>query len=358
VTDGSGATHRAPAPGFAPFVAPVFSPPAGLRGGNAQTLYPFFMRRAPRLRPHVEDWQMPDGEALSVYLLEPAGSRPDRPGLLVVHGLEGSSDSHYVRGLLGRVQQAGWYAAAFDMRSCGPRGRPRQPSRTAYHAGKSEDLAFVVERLSARWGGRPLAVVGFSLGGNMMLKWLGEAGAAAPVAAAVAVSVPFDLAACAAAIDGPGFWNGLYRAQFMRSLRRKALALCRTDPGRLDPRLVAACRTFGAFDDHVTAPLHGFAGAQDYWTRCSARFFLGRIRRPTLLIAAQDDPLVPVASLPRADIAANPALTLWLPAHGGHVGFVGGSLRRPRYAAEEAVMAYVGAQTGAHMAETPNGALE
>jgi uncharacterized protein len=324
-------------PRFAP---PALVPPVLLRNGHLQTLFPHFVRRPRRLEPVIEDWALPDGEAVSVYLMEATDAPRERPGLLVVHGLEGSADSQYVRGLTGRAWQAGWNTAAFDLRSCGPGGRARLPSRTAYHAGKSEDLAAVVHRLRQRWPG-PLAAVGFSLGGNLLLKWLGETGNAAPVAAAVAVSVPFDLGACAAAIDTGGFWSGLYRGSFLRSLRRKALALARAEP-RLDARRVAACRTFAAFDEEVTARLNGFTGAQDYWARCSAGVFLAGVRRPTLLIAAEDDPIVPAACIPRAAIAANPALTLWMPPHGGHVGFVGGSLRRPVYAAEEAIVAYLG----------------
>jgi predicted alpha/beta-fold hydrolase len=342
-----GPPHVRPAkpPRFAP---PAYAPPRLLRNGHLQTLFPYFLRRPRRPAPVVEEWGLPDGEAVAVYLVEATGAVRARPGLLVVHGLEGSAESQYVRGLMGRAWQAGWNTAAFDLRSCGPGGRARVPTRTAYHAGKSEDVAAVVQRLGRRWAG-PLAVVGFSLGGNLLLKWLGETGAEAPVAAAVAVSAPFDLAACAAAIDGGGFWSGLYRGSFIRSLRRKALAMARAEP-RLDAVRIAACRTFAAFDEEVTARLNGFAGAHDYWARCSAGAFLAGIRRPTLLIAAEDDPIVPAACIPRAAIAANPALTLWAPAHGGHVGFVGGSLRRPVYAAEEAIVAYLGPLYAAHLA--------
>lgn len=261
---------------------------------------------------------------------------------------EGSVRSRYVGSLLRHLTAHGARGVAFDMRTCGlAPGDP--PPRTAYHAGKTDDLDFVVRELRRRWGqATPLAVVGFSLGGNMLLKWLGEQGAAAPVNAAVAVSAPFDLAACAAAIDGPGFWNALYRWSFMKSLRRKALGMAMASAdhdgssgGRLVVEEIRACRTFAAFDGQVTARLFGFVDAHDYWARCSARGFLAAIRRPTLLVSAADDPFVPVDAIPRALVASNPALTLWLSERGGHVGFVGGSLRRPRYAAEEACLAFL-----------------
>lgn len=321
------------------FELPCFEPAPLLANPHLQSLWPFFFRRVPSIPIVTERWSLPDHESLAVHL----GERPGpRPGVVVVHGLESSSEAQYVRGLLGRIHRAGWNGAAFDLRSCGTRALP---TRVAYHAGKTDDLIFVLERLCARWPGAPLAVVGFSLGGNLVLKCLGELGASAPVQAAVAVSVPFDLARCATAVDGPGFWNTLYRTSILLSLKRKALALAlRESRGarrRLDPRAVLGVRTFADFDTHVTARLFGFTGAADYRARASAAPFLTAIRRPTLLIAAQDDPLVPADAIPQAQIASNPALTLWLTERGGHLGFVGGTLRRPVYVAEEATMAFL-----------------
>ena len=316
----------------------AFAPPWWMANGHVQTVWPYFFRRVPRLDTTREVWPLPDGERLAVHLLEPAKGRP---GVLLVHGLEGSAESPYVRGLLARVRAAGWNGAAFDLRSCGRLGDGELRSRTAYHAGQTDDLAGVVERLRDRWGGAPLAVVGFSLGGNMLLKWLGETSERSPLAAAVAVSVPFDLAASAARVDGPGFWSAAYRSWFLRSLRRKALTLARDLPDKLDRRQIRRCRTFADFDGAVTARLFGFASAQDYWARASAGSFLGSIRRPTLLVFAEDDPIVPAGCIPREAIAGNPALTLWLTRVGGHVGFVSGTPWRPVYAAEDAAIAFL-----------------
>jgi predicted alpha/beta-fold hydrolase len=328
---------HAQVPGTAGF-AHEFAPARWMSNGHVQTVWPYLFRRLPRLRLVTEIWALPDGENLAVHLHDQG---KELPGVLVVHGLEGSAEAPYVRGLLARIQAAGWNGAAFDLRSC---GRPRSGmlrSRTAYHAGQTDDLALVVERLRARWAGGPLAVVGFSLGGNMLLKWLGETGDRSPIEAAVAVSVPFDLASSAARVDGPGFWSAAYRTWFLRSLRRKALALARDLPDKLDARRIRRCRTFADFDGAVTARLFGFASAEDYWARSSAGSFLGSIRRPTLLVFAEDDPIVPAHSIPREAIAGNPALTLWLTRVGGHVGFVSGSPWRPTYAAEDAAVAFL-----------------
>lgn len=149
------------------------------------------------------------------------------------------------------------------------------------------------------------------------------------------VSVPYDLGACASSIDAPGFWSYVYRERFLRSLRRKALAARHNYPEQLDELAIRACRTFADYDGAVIARLYGFASAQDYWTRCSARAFLATIRRPTLLISGADDPFIPPSAIPRDVIAQNPALTLYLADRGGHVGFIAGSPLRPRYFADD-----------------------
>ena len=225
--------------------------------------------------------------------------------MLVVHGLEGSSESPYVQGLLARVHAAGWNGAAFDLRSCGRLVRRGLRSSTAYHAGQTADLAYMIDRLQTRWEG-PLAAVGFSLGGNMLLKWLGETGDGSPLRAAVAISVPFDLSASAARVDGRGFLSASYRSFFLRSLRRKGLALARELPDKLDPAAIRSCRTFRGFDEQVTARLFGFESADDYWMRSSSGRFLPSIRRPTLLLAAEDNPIVPAACIPRDDHRPQP----------------------------------------------------
>ena len=307
--------------------AEPFVPARWLGHRHAQTIWPALFRRSGPRALVAECWPTTDGQGLDVELLP---HRPGRPGVLVLHGLEGSSRARYVRGLLAAIERRGWNAAAVSFRSCGP---TPVAGRRLYHSGDTGDLPLLVERLRARWPGTPLGAVGFSMGGNILLKWLGEQGEGAPLEAAVAVSVPYDLAGCAAALDGPGFFPALYRLRFLRTLRRKALAIAGRFPGTLDAAAVRACRTFARYDDLVTAPLYGFASAADYWARCSSAGFLARIRRPALLLSAEDDPIVPGSTIPRAAIAANPLLDGRLLARGGHVGFVTGAWW-PRYAVD------------------------
>jgi len=323
-----------------------FTPAWPLGHRHAQTIWPALFRRGAPPRLAAECWPASDGEGLDLELLP---DRPGRPGLLVLHGLEGSSRARYVRGLLAAVDGLGWNAAALSFRSCGP---TPVAGRRLYHSGDTADLPLVLERLRARWPGVPLGAVGFSMGGNILLKWLGEEGERAPLDAAVAVSVPFDLGACAAALDTPGFFPALYRRRFLRTLRRKALALEARFPGSLDVAAVRACHTFSRYDELVTAPLFGFASAADYWARCSSAAFLGRIRRPVRLISAEDDPMVPSASIPRAEIAANPFLDGRLLARGGHVGFVAGGWRRT-YAVDTLALEFLAARLSGPRAGAP-----
>lgn len=322
-------------------LSPTPFQPARLLGhAHAQTIWPaLFRARARRLPLTAELWRLTGAgnEPLELDLdLLPA--RPGRPGVLVLHGLESSSRAPYVRGVLAAAHARGWNGAALSFPSCGP--TPDTRARL-YHSGDTVALPPLVEQLMARWRAPALGAVGFSLGGNVLLKWLGEEGDASPLAAAVAISVPFDLAACAAAIDRPGLFSAIYRRRFLRSLRRKALALARLRPELVDARAVRACRTFAAFDEHVTSRRFGFAGAADYWARASSGPFLARIRRRTLLLISEDDPLVPAQTLPREAIAANPALDGRLLPRGGHVGFVTGTPWRPVYAVDETATTFL-----------------
>lgn len=311
--------------------AVAFAPARGLGNPHLQTVWASVFRPRAQVPLAHEVWDTHDADVLDVELLP---HREDRPGLLVLHGLEGSSRAKYVRGLLAGAHARGWNGAALNFRSCGP--TPHRHPRT-YHSGFTDDLELAARRLAERWG--RLAVAGFSLGGNVTLKWLGERGADAPAIAAVAVSVPFDLGRAAKAIDAPGFWGWVYRERFLRSLRRKALAAHKRH-GVLDAGAVRATRSFAAFDGVVTAKLHGFRDADDYWTRSSSAQFIGAIRVPTLIVSAADDPIVPGDTIPHG-AAANPAIDLRVTPRGGHVGFVGGSLTSPRYLAEEWALAFL-----------------
>ena len=259
---------------------------------------------------------------------------PGAPRLVLLHGLEGTARSHYVRATLAEMRRRGWGADVLIFRSCGE--EPNR-SRRFYHSGETTDLAFVVETVGREHPQSPLCLAGFSLGGNVLLKFLGEQGdrLAPQVRAAVAVSVPYDLERSARHI-GQGFAR-LYEQVFLRTLRRKALAKLSRFPDLFVRERLRVARSLWEFDDVVTAPVHGFEGATDYYTRSSSIGFLAGIRLPTLLLSATDDPFLPPEVLDRVRLVAssNPALEIEFVDRGGHVGFISGSRPwRPFYYAE------------------------
>jgi predicted alpha/beta-fold hydrolase len=209
---------------------------------------------------------------------------------------------------------------------------------TSYSSGDTADSLWAIQRLEERLASSAVFGVGFSLGANVLLKLLADSGTDAPLRGAVAISTPFDLAACARVLDRDG-WS-LYRTLFLSSLKRKALEKARRYPDRLDVAAIRAARGIWAFDDAVTAPLYGFDDAAAYYAGCSSGPRLREIRVPTLLINAEDDPLVPPEVLPGAPFE-NPAVTVLRVPHGGHVGFMAGSLLRPRFWAEEQALRFL-----------------
>jgi predicted alpha/beta-fold hydrolase len=334
---GSGATRGSAFAGDAPASTPClasgsvpvgdYRAPSWLPGRHAQTLWAALLAPRPMLGWRRERWDAPDGDFIDLdWAVPPPGAvrRPDRPLLALFHGLEGNSDSPYARVLMACALGRGLDGVVIHFRGCS--GTPNRLPR-AYHSGDSDEADWVLRRLAARPGEDgsppgPLLAAGVSLGGNVLLKWLGERGAAAGiVAAAVAVSPPQDLHAGAIALSR-GF-SRLYTEHFLRTLRSKSLAMLERYPGLFDGRRVAASRDFFDFDEHVTAPLHGFAGAIDYWTRSSCRQYLGGIAVPTLVINALNDPFLPPSALASpAEVSA--AVRLEYPAQGGHVGFLTG----------------------------------
>ncbi len=325
-----------------------YSPAPWLRGAHAMTIFASLARVYPRPRARRERWELPDGDFVDVdRYAAPGGDGtvPERPVVVVCHGLEGSSRAPYVRGLVAVALARGLDALALNFRGCS--GEPNRLPRF-YHSGDTGDLHEVVTRLAAERPGRSIVLAGFSLGGNVVAKYVGERGdALAPeVRAAVGVSVPFDLLRSARALDGPGFWSSVYRERFLRRLRQKALTKAERFPGALDVARVRAARTFAEFDAAVTAPLHGFASAEEYWTRSSAGRYLSGVRRPLLAIAAMDDPIVPADTLPVAAARSNPLVALEATPAGGHVAFVAGWPIWPDFWAERRAIAFL-AETAA-----------
>ena len=320
---------------------PRFVPAWWVPGAHAQTLWGKLFRRAGRLQLGHERWDTPDGDFVDVHRL---GAAPGAPRLLLLHGLEGGARSHYARGLFAEAAGRGWGADLLVFRSCGA-----EPNRTRrfYHSGDTADALLVLERVAAEHPASALLLAGVSLGGNVLLKLLGERGDALPAAvrAAAAVSVPYDLGRGSRHL-GRGFGR-VYERHFLRSLRRKAEAKLAHYPDLCSPERLAAARTLLDFDDAVTAPVHGFASADDYYDRSSALRFLAGVRRPTLLLSALDDPFLPAAVLDevRAIARDNPALHVEFVPRGGHVGFVGGRVPwRPFYYAEWRVADFLAAE--------------
>ena len=312
----------------------IYSPAWWIPGGHLQTLWGKFFRRQPAAPTRIERWDTPDGDFLDVHRID---STPGTPRVLVLHGLEGTIRSHYAQALLNEAIRRGWGADLLLFRSCGPE---LNRAKRFYHSGETEDVSFVLERITKEYSSSPLAIVGVSLGGNVLLKFLGERGNSLPaqLKAAAAVSVPYDLFQSSVRINR-GF-SRVYQHYFLGSLRRKALekAIRYPDLGPIDR--IRAVKTLAAFDDLVTGPLHGFRDAEDYYRRSSSLRYLERIRLKTLLLSAADDPMLPsqVLNQVRRIADRNPALQIDFPAKGGHAGFVAGSRPwRPFYYAEHRV---------------------
>jgi predicted alpha/beta-fold hydrolase len=309
----------------------IYSPAWWIRGGHLQTLWGKLFRRQPPAPTEAERWDTPDGDFLEVHRLSAAVGRPR---VMLLHGLEGTIRSHYAQGLLNEAARRGWGADLLIFRSCG--SEPNLTKRF-YHSGETTDATFALERISSEFPTSPLAVAGVSLGGNVLLKMLGERGKDLPnqLQAAAAISVPFDLERSSKRINR-GF-SRFYQRFFLDSLREKAREKATRFPDLAPLEKISALRTLEDFDNLITGPLHGFRDAQDYYRRSSSLGYLAWIRCKTLLLSAVDDPMLPPEVLDevRAIARLNPALHLEFVNHGGHAGFITGFWPwRPFYYAE------------------------
>ena len=294
----------------------TYTAPWWLPGGHLQTIFAA-LAPAPRVSYRRERWDTPDGDFID---LDWAGGNenPDAPLIALFHGLEGSSASPYARAIAAQALAMGWRCVVPHFRGCS--GELNRLPR-AYHSGDSAELDWILRRLEARHA------VGISLGGNALLKLLGEQGAAISLQKAVAVSAPLDLAAAGRSLDA-GLSREIYTRIFLRSLKKKTFEKLKQRKISVDSMRLKNARTFWEFDDTVTAPLHGFSGADDYWRRSSSASWLGRIRVPTLVLNARNDPFMPESALDAVsdllrDIPSG--VTLEFPRSGGHAGFPGGS---------------------------------
>ena len=315
----------------------MYQPARFLFGPNLMTIFGPLLRKGPQLPLRRERWELHDGDFVDVDRLEgPAQA----PLFVALHGLEGSSSAHYIRGLLHQARLRGWRGLALNFRGCS--GDMNRLLRS-YHSGETGDLDELIARV--RREADRIVIAGCSLGGNVLVKWLGEQGAAIPreIRAAAAISVPFDLAACSRTLDSGGFWRWAYRTRFLRTLKRKSLLKGELHPGALDTERVSAARTLFDFDDAVTAAIHGFKSAPDYYAQCSSGPFVARVRVPLLLLSAEDDPFIPASSIPRA-VPENVTLEVW--PRGGHLGFVEGPAWQPRFYAERRAVEFLAQQLG------------
>ncbi len=296
--------------------------PLWLPGGQAQTIWPaLFARRNDKipLTLHRERWPTPDGDFVDVDRLD--AEHPEAPLLVLFHGLEGSSESHYAQAFASVARSRGWAFAIPHFRGCS--GELNLAPR-AYHSGDYEELGWMLARLRSEHPHRLMIAAGVSLGGNALLRWAQELGesASATVRAVCSICAPLDLAAAGHAI-GRGFNRLVYTRMFMRTMVPKALRKLEQHPGLFDGERLREARDLYEFDNLFTAPLHGYRDTEDYWARASAKPHLHRIRIPALVLNARNDPFVPASSLPGLQ-AAGTWVTLWQPAHGGHVGFPAG----------------------------------
>jgi predicted alpha/beta-fold hydrolase len=315
-----------------------FTPAWWLRGPHAQTMWGRLTRPRRLVRLTRETLTTPDDDDLVLDHLD-APVRDARLRFILLHGLEGSSRSVYMQGLMSAIARRGFAATAINFRSCAldARRRPIANRRPRfYHSGETTDFDFVMRTLRERDPQAKLVACGASLGGNALLKWLGEHPGQTDVAAAAALSVPFDLNASGAHLER-GILGPFYVGRFLVTLKKKAIEVAARFPSlALDLDAVRRSNSFRTFDDAATAPLHGFRDADDYYARSSSIRFIGRITTPTLCISAIDDPFIPAEAIERARAASSPAVDFRVTPGGGHTGFIAGSQPwRPSYWAEE-----------------------
>lgn len=295
-----------------------YSPPRWLPGGNLQTIYPALFISKPEVNFRRERWETSDQDFIDVDFVD---GQPGQPMVVLFHGLEGSSDSHYSRSIMAAVAARGWSGVIPHFRGCS--GELNLAPRF-YHSGDSGELDWILRRLQTHFqviGATKFYATGVSLGGNALLRWLGESQHQAEfVDAACSISAPLDLAGGGVTLS-KGF-NRLYTQSFLRTLKPKCLLKLQQFPGLFDRDALLSARDLYTFDNIVTAPLHGYANTEDYWNRASAKHILHDITVPTLVLNARNDPFLPERYLPQS--AAN-AVQLEYPQHGGHVGFAVGA---------------------------------
>ena len=314
--------------------------PWWLPGGNLQTIYAAKVAKrhvGPKAQWHRARWQTPDADFIDVDWRVENTARPEAPLLVLFHGLEGSSQSHYAAAFAAETRRRGWRMAVPHFRGCS--GVINLAPR-AYHSGDYQDIGWMLENFRQQHQG-PIFAVGISLGGNALMCWAGEAGAAASqsVTGVVSVRSPLDLTASGHAIDR-GFNKWVYARMFLQTMKPRALAKLQQYPGLFDADKLVQASTLYEFDNVFTAPVHGYKDADDYWLRASAKPRLNGIQIPALALNARNDPFIPADSLPQQQ-EVSASVTLWQPEAGGHVGFASGAFPGDLLEMPQAVMEWM-----------------
>lgn len=310
----------------------AFKPAWWLPNAHAQTLWPYLFRKKLQLKLIRERLELPDGDFVDLCWTD----RHAKTIVIIFHGLEGSIDSHYARGIIPAVYNQGWTAVFMHFRGCS--GEHNRLPRS-YHSGDTGDINFLINTLSRRYPKANLFALGYSLGGNALLKYLGEDEAAKPLKGAVAVSVPFDLANGSLRLERG--LSRLYQRHLIKRLRSKLISKFKGMDAPVALENITCLNTFMRFDNFITAPLHGFRDAADYYTRSSSRQFLKNIRIPTLILHAQDDPFMTPEGIPGVNELSGD-IRFELSRHGGHVGFVGGiNPFKPVYWVEQRITEFI-----------------
>lgn len=295
-----------------PVISSKFSPPSCLKNGHVQTILGAVWPRRIDLDYTTERLELPDTDFLDLDWVRQGNEKV----VIISHGLEGSSRNTDIQALAQALSLAGWDVLAWNFRGCS--GEPNRLLRF-YHSGETGDLSIVISHAAKNYSS--LALVGFSLGGNLTLKYLGEASPHPAICGAVAVSAPIDLASSAMALD-KNLGNRIYLHRFMKSLKAKVRSKAIRFPKEIDVSSLSEVRGFAKFDDRYTARIHGFQNAEDYWSQSSARQYLPNIRTPSLLINAKNDPFLSKESFPYSEAEKNPHHFLETPDSGGHLGFI------------------------------------
>jgi len=316
-----------------------FKPAFGLKNRHLQTLYSSLFRKLPPLEIEIENFSLEDGDFLECHWYNRPVADSSAPIIVIFHGLAGSYESPYIQGLMREAAKNGFATVLMHFRGCS--GKENLKPRS-YHSGDSGDALAWLNMVKAKFHNSKIFGVGYSIGGNMLLKLLGELGEKSPLNAAVSVSAPMQLDICADAMNR-GF-SKFYQHILLKSLNhsleqkfekhdmQKWIDIAKSD--------VSKIKTFWEFDGAYTAPIHGFASAQDYYTRCSSKQFLKNIETPTLIIHSSDDPFMTTEILPtKKELSSK--ITFELSAHGGHVGFIGGSFLQPEYWLEKRVVHFL-----------------